>query len=97
MDAFQSGVRRNGRVVQGYPPIIEAHEEDQKENDEGTPVSLSTERNRTPNLRDTDRICPLTRDGQKATKTAGQSSRRSERKIQNFTLTSLDPSNLSPR
>lgn len=84
-------------MVQGYSPIIEAQEEDQKENDEGMPVSLSTERNRTPNLRDTEGICPLTRDGQKATKTAGQSSRRAERKIQNFTLTSLDPSNLSPR
>lgn len=97
MYAFQSGVRRNGQVVQGYPPIIEAHEEAQKEGDEGVPVSLSAERSRTPNLRDTGGICPLTRDGQKATKTAGESSRRSERKIQNFTLTSLDPSNLSPR
>lgn len=83
-------------MVQGYPPIIEAHEEEQKENDEGLPASLPTERNRTPNLRDTEGICPLTRDGQKATM-AGQSSRRAERKIQNFTLTSLDPSNLSPR
>uniref|UniRef100_H3DK56 Potassium voltage-gated channel, subfamily H (eag-related), member 8 n=1 Tax=Tetraodon nigroviridis TaxID=99883 RepID=H3DK56_TETNG len=95
--ATQSGVRRNGRVVQGYPPIIEAHEEDQRENDEGMPVSLSTERNRTPNLRDTDGTCPLTRGGQKAAKTPGQSSRRPGRDIQSFTLTSLDPSNLSPR
>lgn len=97
MYVFQSGVRRNGRVVQGYPPIIEAHEEDQKENDEGVPLALSGEQNGTSKLRDTDGICPLTREGQKETKTAGQSSRRSERKIQNFTLTSLDPSNLSPR
>lgn len=65
MCVFQSGVRRNGRVVQGYPPIIE---EDQKENDEGVPLALSREQTRTSNLRDTDGICPLTRDGQKETK-----------------------------
>lgn len=97
MCAFQSGVRRNGRMVQQYPPVIEAHEEEQKESDEAMPVSLSTGRNRTPNLSDTDGICSLTRDGQKATKTAEQSSRRPERKIQIFPLTSLDPSNLNPR
>lgn len=98
MCAFQSGVRRNGQVVQGYPPIIEAHVEDEERgDDEGMSVSLSTERNRTLNLRDTDGMSPLTRDGEKATKTAGQSSGRSGRKNQDFSLASLDPSTLSPR
>lgn len=92
--AVQSGVRRNGQVVQGYPPIIEAHGlDEEKGSDEGTSGSLSTERN----LRDTDGISPLTRDSGKATTTAGQSSGRSGRKIQNVSLASLDASNLSPR
>lgn len=85
-------------MVQGYPPIIEAHGVDEEEgNDEGTSGALSTERNRTLNLRDTDVISPLTGDSEKASTTAGQSSRRSGRKIQNFSLASLDASNLSPR
>ncbi|TWW65752.1 Potassium voltage-gated channel subfamily H member 8 ELK1 [Takifugu flavidus] len=96
--AAQSGVRRNGQVVQGYPPIIEAHGlDEEKGNDEGTSGSLSTERNRMLNLRDTDGISPLTRDSEKATTTAAQSYRRSRRKIQSVSLASLDASNLSPR
>lgn len=96
--AFQSGVRRNGQVVQGYPPIIEAHGlDEEKGNDEGTSGSLSTERNRTLNLRDADGISPLIRDSEKATTTAGQSCGRSGRKMQNFSLAALDASNLSPR
>nr|XP_046272825.1 potassium voltage-gated channel subfamily H member 8 [Scatophagus argus] len=94
----QSGVRRNGRVVQGYPPIIEAqeeHEEDEEEEeDEAMSVSLSSERNRTGNLRNTGGMSPLSQPSQR---TMGQSSRRSQRKIQEITLTTLDPSNLSPR
>ncbi|XP_059206694.1 potassium voltage-gated channel subfamily H member 8 [Centropristis striata] len=94
----QSGLRRNGRVIQGYPPIIEAqeeHEGDEEEEDETMSVSLSLERNRAVNLGDTGGgKSPLSRSSQK---TAGQSSRRSQRKIQEITLTTLDPSNLSPR
>ncbi|KAL7381896.1 hypothetical protein ABVT39_013080 [Epinephelus coioides] len=96
----QSGVRRNGRVVQGYPPIIETqeeHEEDEEEEeeeDEAMSVSLSSERNRAVNLGDTGGKSLQSRSSQK---TAGQSSRRSRRKIQEITLTTLDPSNLSPR
>ncbi|TKS88571.1 Potassium voltage-gated channel subfamily H member 8 [Collichthys lucidus] len=52
------------------------------------------ERNQTVNLRDTAGKSPLSRPSQK---TAGQSSKRSQRKIQEITLTTLDPSNLSPR
>ncbi|KAE8282142.1 Potassium voltage-gated channel subfamily H member 8 ELK1 [Larimichthys crocea] len=94
----QPGVGRNGRVLQGYPPIIEAREEDEEdeeeEEDEAMSVSLSSERNQTVNLRDTAGKSPLSRPSQK---TAGQSSKRSQRKIQEITLTTLDPSNLSPR
>lgn len=82
-------------MVQGYPPIIEAHGlDEEKGNEEG---ASSAERSRTLNLGDTDGISPLTRDSEKATTTAGQSSRRSGRKIQNVSLASLDASNLSPR
>ncbi|XP_036947285.1 potassium voltage-gated channel subfamily H member 8 [Acanthopagrus latus] len=96
----QSGVGRNGRVVQGYPPIIEAqeeHEEDEgeeEEEDEAMSVSVSAERKPAVDLRDTGGKSPLSRRSQKTT---GQSSRRSRRKIQEITLTTLDPSNLSPR
>ncbi|XP_030004020.1 potassium voltage-gated channel subfamily H member 8 [Sphaeramia orbicularis] len=92
----QSGVKRNGRVVQGYPPIVEArveHEEDEEEED-AMSVSLSSEQNRAVNLRDTSGRSPLSQPSQKSSE---QSSRRSRRKIQEITLTTLDPSNLSPR
>ncbi|XP_070777287.1 voltage-gated delayed rectifier potassium channel KCNH8 [Enoplosus armatus] len=94
----QSGMGRNGRVVQGYPPIIEAqeeHEEDEEEEDnEAMSLSLSPERKRAVNLGDTGGKSPLSRPSQR---TLGQSSRRPRRKIQEITLTTLDPSNLSPR
>ncbi|TNN72199.1 Potassium voltage-gated channel subfamily H member 8 [Liparis tanakae] len=105
----QSGVRRNGGVVQGYPRIIEAqeeHEEDKEveeeeeddekegEEEEAVSVSLSSERKRTVNLGDTGGKSQLSRSSQK---TSGQSSRRSRRKIQETTVTTLDSSNLSPR
>lgn len=92
---FQSGVRRNGRVVQGFSPITEAQEEteaDGKEDDEATSVSLSSDRNRAVNLRDAGGTSPLGRPGQRTT---GQMT--SQRKIQEMTLTTLDPSNLSTR
>ncbi|KAI3358479.1 hypothetical protein L3Q82_014899 [Scortum barcoo] len=97
-----SGVRRNGRVVQGYPPIIEAQrqhkedeeEEEEEEEDEAMSVSLSSEQNRAVNPRDAGEKSPLTRPSQNTT---GRSSRRSRRKIQEITLATLDPSNLSPR
>ncbi|XP_045915121.1 potassium voltage-gated channel subfamily H member 8 [Micropterus dolomieu] len=91
----QSGVGRNGRVVQGYPTIIEAQEEhEEEEENEAMSVSLSSERNWTENLRDAGGKSPLSRPSQKTT---GQSSRRSRREIQEITFTTLDPSNLSPR
>ena len=87
-------------MVQGYPPIIEAQEEDEEDDeeeddeDEAMSVSLSSERNQAGHLGDTGGKSPLGRSGQKTT---GRSSRRSRRKIQEITLTTLDPSNLSPR
>ncbi|XP_039977787.1 potassium voltage-gated channel subfamily H member 8 [Xiphias gladius] len=94
----QSGVRKNGRVVQGYPPIIEDQEErevnEDEEEDEATSVSLSSERNRAVSLGDADGKSLLSQPSQKTT---GQSSKRSRRKIQEITLTTLDPCNLSPR
>ena len=98
---FQSGVGKNGRVVQGYPPISETqgeHEEDEEEEeDDAMSVSLSSGRNRPVNLRDTDKKSPQSRHSQKATRIPGQGSRASRKKVQEFTLTALDPSNLSPR
>ncbi|XP_028284367.1 potassium voltage-gated channel subfamily H member 8 [Parambassis ranga] len=94
----QSGVRRNGQVVQGHPPLMEAqieHEEDaevEEEEDAAMSVSLSSEQNRAVKLRDTGGKSPLCRPSQKT-----QSSSTSRRKIQEITLTTLDPSNLSPR
>ncbi|XP_069371907.1 voltage-gated delayed rectifier potassium channel KCNH8 isoform X2 [Paralichthys olivaceus] len=92
----QSGVRRNGQVVQGYPSIIEAQEEheDNEEEDRATSVSLSSEQNRAVNLRDASARSLLSGPSQKTTI---QGSRCSLRKIQEITLTTLDPSNLSPR
>lgn len=97
---FQSGVGRNGRVVQGYPPIIEAQEEheddeeEEEEDDEAMSVSMSSERKPAVDLRDTGGKSPLSRPSQKTTR---RSSRRSRRKIQEINPTTLDPSNLSPR
>ena len=96
---FQSGVRRNGQVVQGYPSIIEAreeHEDDEEdeEEDRAPSVSPSSERNRAVNLRDASARSLLSGPGQRTTV---QSSRSSRTKIQEITLTTLDPSNLSPR
>lgn len=92
-------MRRNGRVVQGYPSINEAQEEheddeEEEEEDEAMSVSLSSERNRVVNLRDEGGKSLLSRPSQKTT---GQSSGRSRKKIQEITLATLDPSNLSPR
>ncbi|XP_074469993.1 voltage-gated delayed rectifier potassium channel KCNH8 [Sebastes fasciatus] len=95
----QSGLRRNGRVVHGYPSIIETQDEDEEdeeeeEEEEDEAVSVSFERNRSVNLGDTGGKSPLSQPSQRTT---GRSSRRSRRKIQEITLTTLDPSNLSPR
>ncbi len=85
-------------MVQGYPPIIEAQEEneddEEEEEDDAISVSLQSGRNQAGTLRDTSGTSPLSRPSQKTT---GQSSRRSRRKLQEITLTTLDPSNLSPR
>ncbi|XP_074543266.1 voltage-gated delayed rectifier potassium channel KCNH8 isoform X1 [Halichoeres trimaculatus] len=92
----QPRVGRNGRVVQGFPPIIEAQEKqeedeggEEEEEDEGMSVSLSSERNQAAKLKDTGGKSPLNQPS--------QNSRRSRRKSQEITLSTLDPSNLSPR
>ncbi|XP_034016972.1 potassium voltage-gated channel subfamily H member 8 [Thalassophryne amazonica] len=93
----QSAVKRNGRVIQGYSPIVETqlgHEEGKEEEDGPFCVSLLSERNQATNLRDISGKSPVSQPRQK---TEGPSSRRSQRKIQEITLTTLDPSNLSPR
>lgn len=87
---------RNGRVVQGFPPIIEAQEKqdedvgaEDEEEDEGMSVSLPSERNQAAKLKDTGGKSPQSQ--------ASQNSKRSRRKSQEITLSTLDPSNLSPR
>ncbi|XP_028316812.1 potassium voltage-gated channel subfamily H member 8 [Gouania willdenowi] len=89
----QPGVRRNGRVVQGYPPIIEAQEERKEEDaeedeEEHQAVSVSL------NLRNSGGTSPSCRP---SSRIIVQSIEGSRRKSQEITLTSLDPSNLSPR
>lgn len=83
-------------MVQGYPPITEAQKEhkEEEEEDQGMSVSLSLEQSRAVNLRDTSEKSPLKPLSQK---TMGQNSKRSQRKIQEITLTTLDPSSLSSR
>ncbi|KAM4724892.1 voltage-gated delayed rectifier potassium channel KCNH8 [Anableps anableps] len=93
----KSGVRRNGRVVQGQP--TEAQEEhegdsDEEEHDNAESVSLLTEHHRPENLRDTVGRSPLC---QPRLKTITHSSGRSQKNRQEITPTNLDPSNLSPR
>ncbi|XP_069032835.1 voltage-gated delayed rectifier potassium channel KCNH8 [Embiotoca jacksoni] len=94
----QSGERRNGRVFQAHPPLIEAQEEHnedvEEEDDEAMSVSLSLEQNQAVNLGEFGEKSPLCQPSQK---TMAQSSCRSRRKIQEITVTTLDPSNLSPR
>ncbi|XP_053718415.1 potassium voltage-gated channel subfamily H member 8 [Synchiropus splendidus] len=94
----QPGVKRNGRLGQGYPSIIEApeeHEEDEKDEDVTISVSLPSEQNRVVHLRDAGATSPLRRP---ARKTTGEISRSPPaRNTQGITLTALDPSNLSPR
>lgn len=98
---FQSEVKRNGRVVQGYPPITEAqeeHEEDaeleEQEEQEAVTVSLLSRQKRAVNLRGAGEKSPMCGPSQKS---VAQNSSRSRRKIQEITLNTLDPSNLSPR
>jgi len=85
-------------VVQGQLPLIEAQEEqghsEDEEHDEAVSVSLVAEQNRAANLRDAGGKSPLCQPGHK---TVTQSSSRSQRKIQEISLTTLDPFNLSPR
>lgn len=84
-------MRRNGQIVQGYPPIIEERKEEEEEEEEDQPVTFSLERNQGVKLSEKS---PLSRPGQKF---MGQSSRRSQGKIQEMTLSTLDPSSLSSR
>ncbi|XP_034096928.1 potassium voltage-gated channel subfamily H member 8 [Gymnodraco acuticeps] len=92
----QTVLKRNGRVGQGFLPIIEAqeeHEEDEEVEEEDKALSVSSERNQVVNLGDTGGKTLLSRSSQKTT----EQPRRSQRKIQGITLTTLDPSSLSPR
>ncbi|XP_033981358.1 potassium voltage-gated channel subfamily H member 8 [Trematomus bernacchii] len=91
----QTVLKRNGRVVQGFLPIIEAqeeHEEDEEVEEEDKALSVSSERNQAVNLGDTGGKTLLSRSSQKTT----EQPRRSQR-IQGITLTTLDPSSLGPR
>ncbi|XP_026155967.1 potassium voltage-gated channel subfamily H member 8 [Mastacembelus armatus] len=93
----QSGVRRNGQVVQGYPPIVEVPEEhvkDEEEEEEDRVTSLSSARTRAVNNRAVGGKSPMRQPNQKS---MDQNARRSQRTIQEITLTTLDPSNLSSR
>lgn len=85
-------------MVQGYPPITEAqeeHEEDAElEEQEAMSVSLLSGQKRAANLRDAGEKSPMCGPSQKS---VAQNSSRSQRKIQEITLNTLDPSNLSPR
>ncbi|XP_076006052.1 voltage-gated delayed rectifier potassium channel KCNH8 [Genypterus blacodes] len=85
----QSLVRGNGRVIQGHLPAGDAKEdrqdEDEEDEDEVVSVSPSSERHRVVNK------SPLSQSSHKSR------TKRSRRKIQEITLTTLDPSNLSPR
>uniref|UniRef100_A0A3Q2QQD6 Potassium voltage-gated channel subfamily H member 8 n=1 Tax=Fundulus heteroclitus TaxID=8078 RepID=A0A3Q2QQD6_FUNHE len=97
---FQSGVRRNGRVVQGQPRVTEAQEEqdgdaDEEEPDHAESVSLLTEHNRAENLRGAVGKSPLCQPRQK---TIAHCLGRSQTKThQEVTPTAPDPSDLSPR
>ncbi|KAM4550366.1 voltage-gated delayed rectifier potassium channel KCNH8 [Fundulus diaphanus] len=96
----QSGVRRNGRVVQGQPRVTEAQEEqdgeaDEEELDHAESVSLLTEHNRAENLRGAVGKSPLCQPRQK---TIAHCLGRSQTKThQEVTPTAPDPSDLSPR
>ncbi|XP_030597110.1 potassium voltage-gated channel subfamily H member 8 [Archocentrus centrarchus] len=95
----QSGVKRNGQLVQGYPPITEAQEEHEEEDaeleeHEAMSISLSSEQKRAANLRDAGEKSSLCGPSQK---NVAQISSRSRRTIREITLNTLDPSNLSPR
>ncbi|XP_017274903.1 potassium voltage-gated channel subfamily H member 8 [Kryptolebias marmoratus] len=95
----QSGVRRNGRLVQGQSTATEAqdgHDEEaeEDEHDEDVSVALLTEQQRAANLRNAGGTSPLCRHDQKA---AAQRSSQSQREIQDVPPNTLDPSNLSPR
>lgn len=85
-------------MVQGYPSITEAqeeHEEDAElEEQEAVSVSLLSGQKRAVNLRDAGEKSPMCGPSQKS---VAQNSSRSQRKIQEITLNTLDPSNLSPR
>ncbi|KAI9526877.1 hypothetical protein NQZ68_035150 [Dissostichus eleginoides] len=92
----QTVLKRNGRVAQGFLPIIEAqeeHEEDEEVEEEDKALSVSSERNQAVNLGDMGGKTLLSRSSQKTT----EQPRTSQRKIQGITLTTLDPSSLSPR
>ncbi|XP_077364314.1 voltage-gated delayed rectifier potassium channel KCNH8 [Festucalex cinctus] len=89
----QSGVKRNGRLVQGCAPLAEAqggHDKDTREDDD----CLSSEQNRAVTLRGAGGSSPV---GQANHGSAGQSTEKSPRMSQDITLVTLDPSNLSPR
>ncbi|KAM9385711.1 voltage-gated delayed rectifier potassium channel KCNH8 [Pholidichthys leucotaenia] len=79
-------------------PITEAQEEDEKDDEEvaheDMSVPLSLQQKRAVNLREAGGKSPLCGQSQKS---LAQNSSRSRRKVQEITLNTLDPSNLSPR
>ncbi|KAM6958875.1 voltage-gated delayed rectifier potassium channel KCNH8 [Aplochiton taeniatus] len=106
---IQAGGRGNGRVLQGYPSIIQKQaprEEDgeEEEDDEDVSASPESERNRCGDPRDgAVEMSPAGRAGlarrSQSSRTTEQNSARSKRRIRihQTALTTLDPANLSPR
>ncbi|XP_041823291.1 potassium voltage-gated channel subfamily H member 8 isoform X2 [Melanotaenia boesemani] len=95
----QSVVRRNGQVVQGQLSITEAQDEPERDTedqdlDEAMSVYMLSEQKRAVNLREAGGKSPL---GKPSQKTLVETSSGSQRTIQEITLTTLDPFNLSPR
>ncbi|KAM9776136.1 voltage-gated delayed rectifier potassium channel KCNH8 isoform 3-T3 [Syngnathus typhle] len=89
----QSGVKRNGRLVQGCAPLAETqrgHDKDVRQDDD----CPSSEQNRAVTLRAAGGSSPADRANRGS---AGRNSEKSGRMSQDITLVTLDPYDLSPR
>ncbi|XP_057684353.1 potassium voltage-gated channel subfamily H member 8 [Corythoichthys intestinalis] len=86
----QSGAKRNGRLVQGCPPVAEAQggrDKDKREDDDRP----SLEQKRVVTLKSAGGLSPVGHGD------AGMNCEKSRRTSEDITLLTLDPSNLSPR
>ncbi|XP_061669717.1 potassium voltage-gated channel subfamily H member 8 [Syngnathoides biaculeatus] len=89
----QSGVKSNGRLIQGCVPLAEAHggrDKDKRDDDD----CLSSEQNGAVTLGGAGGSSPV---GRPRSGSAGRSSDKCGMMSQDITLVTLDPSNLSPR